>query len=117
MGAKWKELTDEEKLPYEEKAREAKEQYKIDLAKYYEEHPEAKAEFGTPAKETKAKKKAKTDGVRKPQSAYMHYSAAKREEVKVCPRTHVPMSWLSFDHSRSGGLLNGCGTDSHGLLW
>lgn len=81
IGAKWSALSDDDKLPYETKAREAKAQYKVDIEKYYEENPDAKAEYASPAK---AKKRKTADGPKKPASSYMYFSAAKRDEVKVC---------------------------------
>jgi hypothetical protein len=63
LGVKWQALSDEDKATYVDQAKDAKDKYVVDLEKYYEENPEAKAAAEAAKVSGKGKgKQKKTDG-------------------------------------------------------
>jgi len=72
IGAKWKELTPEEKKPFEDEAKKLSAQYKEDKAKYDEENPQEKKRKGDKSEGKKAKKAKKDPNAPKgKRSAYL----------------------------------------------
>ncbi|GAA5862052.1 hypothetical protein JCM8547_001570 [Rhodosporidiobolus lusitaniae] len=62
LGARWKELDEDDKKPYEEKAKADKARYEKEKAAYEEENPDAAApKKKAPAKKAAPKKKKKAD--------------------------------------------------------
>ena len=47
-GAAWKELSDEEKQPFEEQSKKQHEDFAVSMAKYMEEHPDYKLDLRGP---------------------------------------------------------------------
>lgn len=77
LGAKWKELSDEAKKPYDQMAKEDKARYEREKESYVPDDDYAAA--GT----TKTKKKKKDPNApKRPLSAYFLFQKAKRAEIK-----------------------------------
>eukprot|EP00468_Gymnochlora_sp_CCMP2014_P010934 CAMPEP_0167753054 /NCGR_PEP_ID=MMETSP0110_2-20121227/7494_1 /TAXON_ID=629695 /ORGANISM="Gymnochlora sp., Strain CCMP2014" /LENGTH=882 /DNA_ID=CAMNT_0007638765 /DNA_START=15 /DNA_END=2663 /DNA_ORIENTATION=- len=84
VGKRWKALSKEEKLPYEEKSKEDKKRYLEEKQKYDEEHkddPEEEEEEERPKKRQRKKKKLAGQPKRY-LSAFFFYIGEKRESVK-----------------------------------
>ena len=82
----WKELSDDEKKPYEEKSKAAREEYAQSMKEWRERHPNTKQQ----RKETKeAKESQNEEGSTTPRksrkrtvSGYMVYCSQNRQRVK-----------------------------------
>lgn len=91
IGSKWKELSKEEKAPYEEKAAQDKSRYQEELATYNDkkaaegsdEDDEDEDEEDSPAKKKKQKKKKDENAPKKPSSAYIFFGQSARASIKA----------------------------------
>lgn len=72
IGQKWRELSDDDKKPYEDLAEQDKERYRREMENY----------VPTPGYERK-KKRRNADQPKKPLSAFFLYSAKRRPDLKV----------------------------------
>eukprot|EP00636_Phaeomonas_parva_P006006 CAMPEP_0118863380 /NCGR_PEP_ID=MMETSP1163-20130328/8271_1 /TAXON_ID=124430 /ORGANISM="Phaeomonas parva, Strain CCMP2877" /LENGTH=781 /DNA_ID=CAMNT_0006797381 /DNA_START=105 /DNA_END=2450 /DNA_ORIENTATION=+ len=84
-GRLWREMTDDEKKPYQAQADADKERYAKAMESY--EPPEASDDDGeeeeTGGKKKRAKAKKDPDAPKKNLTAFFHFQAAKREQVKA----------------------------------
>ena len=85
VGARWKELTEEEKQPYVERAAEEKEKRAAEMAEYAAMKAEQGEEEEEEPVEKKKKKKSKKDpnAPKQAKNGFMFYLDATRESVKV----------------------------------
>lgn len=107
MGKLWKELSPEDKAPFEKESQEAKQRYEVDLQEFIEAGgvlPKRKSKKdekkpAKPARGALAKKKSKKDkdqkrakpAVKRPPSAYILYTMAERPNyVDSNPDTKAP---------------------------
>eukprot|EP01029_Cantina_marsupialis_P017095 TRINITY_DN383_c2_g2_i1.p2 TRINITY_DN383_c2_g2~~TRINITY_DN383_c2_g2_i1.p2 ORF type:complete len:367 (-),score=120.77 TRINITY_DN383_c2_g2_i1:259-1359(-) len=81
MGEKWRGMSDEDKIPFVEKAKTLKDAYLIEKKKYDDEHPAEIEEQETSKKSTKKRKKD-PNAPKKTKSAYIFFSMRCREILK-----------------------------------
>jgi len=77
LGRLWKELSDDDKKPYVEKAAAAKAAYEIEKAKWEDETKQLRK----PGRRKAAAKSKTTDGPKRPRSAYIFFCNKNRAEV------------------------------------
>lgn len=83
VGRMWRELSDEDRVEYEEKASEAKERYQEEMKSYV---PPPQSEMDENKKKTKPKSGFDEEGNAKPKkgmTSFLFYSGAMREKVKA----------------------------------
>jgi len=82
LGEAWQKLSPDERKPYEELAKVAKDDYAKAMTKYKEEHPDS-SEDERPRKRARKGKKKDKNAPKKPCSAFFWFSREKRSEFKA----------------------------------
>ena len=82
LGARWGEMDDAAKAPYEEKAAADKVRYAEELKAWQAAHPDEVAAMDAQGKSGRAAKKKQKTGPKRATTAYFYFTADMRERVK-----------------------------------
>ncbi|GJN93760.1 hypothetical protein Rhopal_006817-T1 [Rhodotorula paludigena] len=104
LGAKWKELPEDERAPYEEKAKADKARYEKEKAAYEAENPDAAPAKAAPKKKAPAKKAKKASSDDDDEEDDKVDEDDEDDEWSVLPATSPPLTPRGLTFSRAKPL-------------